>query len=185
MHRNLALLAATLVLAAAGCATTGTDHLKTDSPRAQLFEGMGAHTRAVTTSSPEAQEYFGQGLAWMYAFNHDEAIRSFARAAELDPGCAMAWWGIALCEGPNYNDPVMTDERSAAAWGALQEALARMTPEQRAQYQRQMKAAQANMTPDQIKEDLKLKAQMRAHQQRQQQQQQQQPQQPKKKITFQ
>ena len=118
----LALCAA----AVAACSATGTDHLKTDSPRAQVFDGMGAHTRNVTTTSPEAQEYFDQGIAWMYAFNHDEAIRSFARAAELDPECAMAWWGIAMCEGPNYNDPVMTEERSAAAWGALQEALARI-----------------------------------------------------------
>jgi len=127
----LALCAATLT----GCSAPASDHLTTDSPRARIFEGMGSHGRAVTTTSPEAQEYFDQGLAWMYAFNHDEAIRSFARAAELDPGCAMAWWGIALCEGPNYNDPVMTEERSAAAWGALQEArarIARTTPVERA-----------------------------------------------------
>lgn len=108
------------------CASTGTDHLDTDSPRAQVFDGMGAHIRTMTTDSAEAQEYFGQGIAWMYAFNHDEAIRSFARAAVLDPKSAMPWWGIAICEGPNYNDPVMTEERSAAAWGALQEARARM-----------------------------------------------------------
>ena len=103
-----------------------TDHIATDSARAQLFERMGSHTRRIRTSNPEAQKFFDQGLAWMHAFNHDEAIRSFARAAVLDPECAMAWWGIALCEGPNYNDPEMTDERSAAAWGALQEARARI-----------------------------------------------------------
>lgn len=128
---TLTLLAATL----AGCATTSTDHLSVDAPRAQLFQGLGARTRPISTSSSEAQHYFDQGIAWMYAFNHDEAIRSFARAAELDPDAAMPWWGIALCEGPNYNDPVMTDERSAAAWGALQEALARIertTPIERA-----------------------------------------------------
>jgi len=113
-------------LALGGCAATGTDHLTTDSPRAQLFEGLGTHARPITTASDEAQAYFDQGLAWLHAFNHDEAIRSFARAAELDPECAMAWWGIALAEGPNYNDPEMTEERSRAAWGALQEALARI-----------------------------------------------------------
>jgi len=127
MQRHLTSLAGALaVITLAGCATTSTDHLTTDSPRAQIFEGMGTHARSVTTTSPEARAYFDQGLAWMYAFNHDEAIRSFARAAELDPECAMAWWGVALCEGPNYNDPVMTEERSAAAWGALQEARARI-----------------------------------------------------------
>lgn len=124
------------LVALAGCAAPSghVDHLATAAPKAQRFDGMGAHTRVITTSSPEAQAYFNEGLAWMYAFNHDEAIRSFARAAELDPGCAMAWWGIAVCEGPNYNDPVMTPERNAGAWSALQEALARIdntTPAER------------------------------------------------------
>lgn len=102
-----------------------SDHLDVDAPRAQRFEEIGPYRRPVTTSSDEAQRYFDQGLAWMYSFNHDEAIRSFAKAAELDPDCAMAWWGISICEGPNYNDPVMTDERSGAAWSALKEAEAR------------------------------------------------------------
>lgn len=103
-----------------------SDHLEVDAPRAQRFEEIGPYRRDVTTTSAEAQRYFDQGLAWMYSFNHDEAIRSFARAAELDPACAMAWWGISMCEGPNYNDPEMTDERSGAAWSSLQEALARI-----------------------------------------------------------
>jgi len=102
---------------------------------AQLFEGMGPHRRPITTKSAEAQRYFDRALTWMYAFNHDEAIRSFKRAAELDDDCAMAWWGVAACEGPNYNDDVMTDERSTAAWDALQKAFARIentTPVERA-----------------------------------------------------
>jgi tetratricopeptide (TPR) repeat protein len=94
--------------------------------RAQIFDGMGPHRRAITTDSAEAQRYFDQGLTWMYAFNHDEAIRSFTRAAELDGDCAMAWWGVALCEGPNYNDAVMTEERSSAAWDALSKSLERI-----------------------------------------------------------
>ena len=66
-----------------GCAGTGT---ASDAPAygagapAQLFEGLGSHHRAITTSEPEAQMYFDQGLNWMYAFNHDEAVRSFTRA---------------------------------------------------------------------------------------------------------
>jgi tetratricopeptide (TPR) repeat protein len=101
----------------------------------QVFEGMGTYTRPITTDSPEAQQYFNQGLNWLYAFNHDEAVRAFTRAAELDPGCAMAWWGVAYAQGPNYNDPIMTENRSAAAWEALQHALDRIdneTPAERA-----------------------------------------------------
>ncbi|MFG0319058.1 MAG: tetratricopeptide repeat protein [Planctomycetota bacterium JB042] len=117
-----------------GCAAP-VDHLASHAPKAQLFEGLGARSVPITTSSAEAQRYFDQGVTWMYAFNHDEAIRSFAKAAEIDPDCAMAWWGVAVCEGPNYNDPVMTDERCAAAWSALERARARIgntTPRERA-----------------------------------------------------
>jgi tetratricopeptide (TPR) repeat protein len=101
----------------------------------QLFDGMGPHTRQVTTSSPEAQAYFNQGLNWLYAFNHDEAVRAFTMAAEHDPGCAMAWWGVSYAQGPNYNDPAMPPARNAAAWEALQHALAALdneTPAERA-----------------------------------------------------
>jgi tetratricopeptide (TPR) repeat protein len=136
MHRRWVSFALVLaVVALSGCASTGKNYRVDARPKAQMFEGMGTHGRTITTSSAEAQAYFNQGLAWMYAFNHDEAIRSFARAADLDPECAMAWWGIALCEGPNYNDPVLTQERSVAAWRVLREARARIdstTPLERA-----------------------------------------------------
>jgi len=87
-----------------------------------LYNGLGKHHREVTTSSPRAQKYFDQGLIWAYAFNHDEAIRAFRKAAELDPDCAMAWWGIALCNGPHINNPAVSPERAAAAWKAWQKA---------------------------------------------------------------
>jgi tetratricopeptide (TPR) repeat protein len=92
---------------------------------AVLFDNLGPYRRDVTTISPEAQRYFNQGLTWLQAFNHDEAIRSFLEAARLDPECAMAWWGVAYCEGPNYNDEIMTAQRSRSAWYALQNAVAR------------------------------------------------------------
>jgi tetratricopeptide (TPR) repeat protein len=87
-----------------------------------LFEGLGSHGRDVTTTSPDAQKYFNQGLAFLYAFNHDEAIRSFERAAKLDPNCAMAWWGIAFANGPHINNPAVPEPRAKAAWTALAKA---------------------------------------------------------------
>lgn len=94
-----------------------------------LYDGMGKHEREVTTDSPLAQRYFNQGLTWAYAFNHGEAIRSFRKAAELDPDCAMAWWGVALCNGPHINFPMMTPEQCTAAWDALQRAQAALDDE--------------------------------------------------------
>lgn len=121
------------LVVSAGCASHYTPSDFHSADRAQQFNGLSSHTRTVTTDSDEAQEYFNQGLNWMYAFNHDEAIRSFLRAAELDPDCAMAWWGVSVCHGPNYNDPIMTPERNAAAWTSLQEAIRRLDDETEAE----------------------------------------------------
>ncbi|MCG3138549.1 MAG: hypothetical protein HJJLKODD_02414 [Phycisphaerae bacterium] len=103
--------------------------------KATLFSGLGTHQRVVTTSSSMSQRYFNQGLVWMYGFNHDEAIRSYTAAVRHDPQCAMAWWGIALSNGPHINNPAVPPERAAAAWRALQEAVAQIdhtTPVERA-----------------------------------------------------
>jgi tetratricopeptide (TPR) repeat protein len=89
---------------------------------ARLFGGLGDFHRAVITNSPDAQAYFDQGMRFLWAFNHDEATRSFAKAAELDAQCAMCWWGVALAVGPNYNLPMMAEPRAAVAWDALQQA---------------------------------------------------------------
>lgn len=84
-----------------------------------LFEGLGSYTRTITTSSPEAQRYFNQGLAFLHGFNHGAAIRSFQRAAELDPECAMAHWAIALASGPHINYPLVPPPAAERAWKEL------------------------------------------------------------------
>ena len=89
---------------------------------ARLFAGLGDFHRAVSTSSPQGQAYFDQGMRFLWAFNHDEATRSFAKSAQLDAQCAMCWWGVALTVGPNYNLPIMAEPRAAVAWNALQQA---------------------------------------------------------------
>ena len=89
---------------------------------ATLMSGIGDLEHPVTTTSPEAQKFFDQGLRLIYAFNHDEAARSFRRAADLDPRMAMAYWGIAEAVGPNYNDPA-SGERFQQAHEAIQKAL--------------------------------------------------------------
>jgi tetratricopeptide (TPR) repeat protein len=91
---------------------------------AQLFEGLGNFHRPITTSSAEAQKYFDQGMRFVWSFNHDEATRSFAKAAELDPKCASCYWGVALTLGPNYNMPLMAGPRARAGWEALGKAQA-------------------------------------------------------------
>ncbi len=102
---------------------------------APLFDGLGDHHRPIGASVPLAQRYFDQGLTLAYAFNHDEAIRSFEQAARLDPDNPMPWWGVALCHGPHINNPLVPAPRAKAAWAALQTAQQRRdraTPTNRA-----------------------------------------------------
>jgi tetratricopeptide (TPR) repeat protein len=98
-----------------------------------LFDDLGTLHRPVTATA-DAQTYFDQGLRLTYGFNHDEAARSFARGAEIDPACAMCFWGVALVLGPNYNVPMLPD-RARAAWEALTSAVTlapRTTPVEQA-----------------------------------------------------
>jgi tetratricopeptide (TPR) repeat protein len=81
-----------------------------------LYEGLGSYSRKITTDSPEAQRYFNQGLAFVHGFNHGAAIRAFQQAAEVDPECAMAHWGIALASGPHINLTVVPPHTAELAW---------------------------------------------------------------------
>ena len=102
--------------------------------RVPLYTGMGDLNFQITTTSPEAQRYFSQGLAFAYGFNHAAAIASFREAQRLDRNCAMCWWGEAFAHGPNINAPMDT-ATNARAFGAAAYAnwLARnATPAERA-----------------------------------------------------
>lgn len=102
-----------------------TANAATPNPEApvRLIPGLGEVHHPVSTKNKQAQQFFDQGLKLVYGFNHDEARRSFQRAAELDPKLAMAHWGIALTLGPNYNLPVDL-ERERAGYDAVQRAIA-------------------------------------------------------------
>lgn len=66
---------------------------------------LGTHTRTISTSSPEAQMWFDRALNWSYAFSREEAHRCFEKVVELDPECAIGYWGLAYSIGPYYNGP--------------------------------------------------------------------------------
>ena len=117
-----------LILAAAMAALNGCKEQASQPPVADLapvgvtrLEGLGDHRMAVSIRKPEAQAWFDQGLALTYGFNHDAAERSFLKATELDPGCAMCWWGAALVLGPHVNAG-MDPANNEAAWDRLQRA---------------------------------------------------------------
>jgi tetratricopeptide (TPR) repeat protein len=125
MRRLLALV----VVGAAACVGGGraadpkpVSDDPASAPREPLFNGLGPRSRPVRTASAEAQRYFDQGLKFVFAFNHDEAIQSFRQAASLDPTCAMAWWGIAYACGPHINNPVVDEAHAREGSAALANA---------------------------------------------------------------
>lgn len=89
---------------------------------ATLLEGLGDYSMPITSRHPQVQRWFDQALMLTYGFNHDAAERSFLKAAELDPECAMCWWGSALVLGPHVN-AAMDPANNAKAWMRLQRAL--------------------------------------------------------------
>src|SRR5580765_8271525 len=109
-----------LLLCVPGVAQNHAHH--TPSHPVSLVAGLGDLHHPVSTHNPEAQKFFDQGLRLIYAFNHDEAARSFQHASELDPKLAMAYWGVAEAVGPNYNDPA-DPERYKQAHDAVQKAV--------------------------------------------------------------
>src|ERR1044072_3925419 len=112
------------LLGACGAAQAQHDgHSMGSKDEAALVEGMGALHHPVSTKSAEAQKFFDQGLRYVYAFNHDEAVRSFKRAADLDGDLAMAYWGVAYALGPHINLDV-DPEREIAAYNAVTRARA-------------------------------------------------------------
>ena len=97
-------------------------HTSAEKKAVWLDDGLGGIDHPVTTKNAEAQKFFNQGLMYLYAFNHAEAINSFRHAAELDPDMAMAYWGVALGLGSNYN--VTADKAQLTeAYSTLQKAI--------------------------------------------------------------
>ena len=111
MFATFLVLGMTCWLAMVAPVEAGTTD-QAEAPR--LFDNLGSLHHAITTSSDRAQQYFDQGLRFIYAFNHEEAIRSFEAAAQEDPQAAMAYWGIALALGPNINSAMEKNDEHRA-----------------------------------------------------------------------
>ncbi|MGH8441445.1 MAG: hypothetical protein ACRETF_00920 [Nevskiaceae bacterium] len=122
---RLAIFAVVLLALAGAFACTSTTTISTatkgpsEAPAgpvgATLLQGLGSYSMGGVTTNAVAQRWFDQGLNLAYGFNHDAAERSFLKAAEADPGCAMCWWGAALVLGPHVN-AAMDPANNGKAW---------------------------------------------------------------------
>ncbi len=106
------------VLAALVVCNCAGSHPATGAQKPPL-NNLGDHAFKITTKSPEAQRAFNRGLTWAYSFGHFAAEQEFRAALAADPDCAMAWWGIALVNGPHINYPLVPPDKAAKAWEAI------------------------------------------------------------------
>ncbi|GMV27276.1 MAG: hypothetical protein AMXMBFR58_33070 [Phycisphaerae bacterium] len=125
MKRILLATVLSLIAGSTACTSTRQDGASLAGPTengARLYRGVDRYHRPIKTSSQEAQRWYDQGIQFLYAFNHDEAVRSFEEAARHDPASPMPWWGIAYAHGININDPAMSEDRWRLATDAAAEA---------------------------------------------------------------
>jgi tetratricopeptide (TPR) repeat protein len=131
MNRMLVVAGIFLALIAGAFVGTQGSRVRAAAPSAPveapigaaLLPGLGTYEFKITTSKPEAQRWFNQALMLTFGFNHDAAERSYLKAAQLDPDCAMCWWGAALVLGPHVN-ATMDPADNPKAWQSLQRAVA-------------------------------------------------------------
>lgn len=109
-------IATLLPLLIASCARQET------APVPLLRPDLAGYHRETSSRSQSARDYFDQGLVLYYGFHHEASAALFARAADLDPEFAMAWWGQAICAGPNINNPFMDSAAAHSAWDAVRKA---------------------------------------------------------------
>ena len=87
-----------------------------------ILDRLGEFRRDVSTESEEARRWFDQGMALMLGYNFDGAIASYRQATAIDPGFAMAWWGIGYSGGPNQNNPGIDEPKDEWSYAAAQKA---------------------------------------------------------------
>ena len=85
--------------------------------------GLGPFSKKISTTNPEAQALFDQGMQMMYSFAKLDAVRSFRAAWARDPACAICYWGEGWAWGSYLNGPMLA-EHSPFAYAAAKKALA-------------------------------------------------------------
>jgi tetratricopeptide (TPR) repeat protein len=121
MIRSVRIGACLATMAALAPARAPPEPASARTSKAPLYDNLGNDHFGITTSSPDAQRYFDQGMRLSYAFNHAESIRAFREAAAIDPRCAICYWGVAFALGPNINAPI-TEAAAKDAWQAIGQA---------------------------------------------------------------
>lgn len=118
--------------------------------RFPLYSEIGPSDIDVTGLTGEARNYFDQGVALLYGFNHAAAVRSFRKARAYAPECAMCWWGEAYANGLNINAG-MSEEQNRQAIFAVKQA--QRLSDKSSPMEKALIAAQAARFPDDLGAD--------------------------------
>ena len=95
---------------------------------AVMLQGVGNGASPADTRNHEAQLWYDEGLNLYHSFNHNEASAALAKAAALDPACALCQWGVALSLGPTLNYGV-TPAQTTLALAAADKAATLVRPD--------------------------------------------------------
>jgi tetratricopeptide (TPR) repeat protein len=88
-------------LLAGVCATNVLAHQDdAASPKQPKGEKLG-RVLFKTSCTREAQKEFERALAMLHSFYFPETVKTFTKVTEIDPGCAIAYWGLAVSTRPN------------------------------------------------------------------------------------
>ncbi len=126
MKRHLLAASFVLVVATAVVATAQRPNTDADAPIVDGYYNIGDIHQQVSTDSADAQKWFDRGLAMLYGFNHEEAVRCFDKAIAADDNLAIAYAGKAYALGPNFNNMEIVVEQMLQANRASEQAKARV-----------------------------------------------------------
>ena len=99
----------------------GGDELEVHAVHDDRGGDLGSVALPVGSCAPDAAETVRRGAALLHHMTYGEARAAFASAADEDPGCVLAHWGVAM----TYVHPLWPDVPSAADLERGQAALER------------------------------------------------------------
>jgi len=99
MKKIFLALSAVFALSLAGAPVSGQEGHEGHIHEAVPAEKLGTVHFAISANR-ETQRDFDRAVALLHSFEYEQAEKGFLRIADRDPKCAMAFWGIAMC---NYH----------------------------------------------------------------------------------
>ncbi len=78
-----------------------------------------------TSCKGQVKEDFNLAIELLHSFEYDEAEKAFAKVIDEDPGCAMAYWGVAMCNNhPLWSPPAEAELKKGAKAIAIAQSIA-------------------------------------------------------------